>query len=338
MNYRIVLIFYIICSCFSCNHLWFEENTSSDPVRNFEVLWKEFDLNYSYFENKKVNWDSIYMVYRAKVTAKTTDPELFDIVSQMTGLLKDGHVSIDAPIGYSTYNFHDSQAPTINWIGIVGLIRYMENLKYPNGAIGYGKLKNRNIGYIQISTFGNPLSEYRIIDDVLRQFESTKGLIIDLRMNGGGSDKNYAEIVSRFADKKRLYRKVRYRNGPQHTDFTDWIEDYIESSGTPYLKSIMVLTNEYCYSATEDCILAFRELPYVTIVGDTTGGGSGNPILGELPNGWIYTMSNWQMVNASMISYEGTGIPPDSAVWISKEDSIQGIDRILEKAIELIDK
>jgi C-terminal processing protease CtpA/Prc len=338
MNFKISFIVLAACIFSSCEKLLFEENTSNEPIKNFEVLWKEFDLNYSYFEYKKVNWDSIYNVYRPLVSDNTSDKELFNILWQMTNHLKDGHVNIYSPFGCSYYNFHNSSAPTANIISDSELIKYFDNLNYPNQVFRYSKIKSKNIGYVKITSFANPLSEYQYIDNIIKEFETTDGIIIDLRNNGGGSTNNSDVILSRFMDEKRLYCKVRHRNGPKHTDFTNWINVYIEPSGNQYLKSIVVLINKGCFSTTEDCTLAFRELPHVRIIGDTTGGGGGNPIARELPNGWIYRLSNWEEVDSKNVNYEGIGIPPDAVVWISKQDSINGIDRILETAINMIDK
>ena len=77
--------------------------------------------------------------------------------------------------------------------------------------------------------------------------------------------------------------------------------------------------------------------PNVTIIGDTTGGGLGNPIRRELPNGWVFRLST--MVGATADSYivDGKGVPPDVTTITTEEDSINGIDRILEKGIEIIE-
>lgn len=338
MSFKISFIVIAACIFSSCESFLLEENTSKEPIKNFEVLWKEFDLNYSYFEYKKVNWDSIYEVYRPLVTDKTSEKELFNILWQMTNTLKDGHVNIYSSFGNSYFNFKNGNAPTCNVISDSAMNKFFDNYKRPNNVFRYSKVKNKNIGYVKIISFGYPLSEYKYIDNIIKDFETTDGIIIDLRNNGGGSTNNSDEILGRFTDQKRLYKKVRYRNGPNHNDFTNWIDVYIEPSGNPYLKSIVVLINKGCFSTTEDCTLAFRELPHVRIIGDTTGGGSGNPIARELPNGWLYRFSNWQEVDSKNINYEGIGIPPDSVVWISKQDSINGIDRILETAINMIEK
>jgi hypothetical protein len=46
----------------------------------------------------------------------------------------------------------------------------------------------------------------------------TKGLILDLRWNGGGAEPLGREIVGRFLDRPRVYSCHQLRCGPKHTD------------------------------------------------------------------------------------------------------------------------
>ena len=166
-----------------------------------------------------------------------------------------------------------------------------------------------------------------------------KGIVVDVRNNGGGSDRNSKTVASRFFDEKRLFRYVRYRNGPRHSDFTDFIPDYIEPEGkTQFTKPVILLTNRRCFSATEDFVLAMRILPQVTVVGDTTGGGAGNPVLRVLPNGWLYRLSRWIEYTSEKESFEGIGFAPDILVGISPADSLSGKDTILETAIRMLEQ
>jgi len=80
----------------------------------------------------------------------------------------------------------------------------------------------------------------------------------------------------------------------------------------------------------------FRVLPNVTIIGDTTGGGSANPISLQLPNGWSYRVSRWIQYTADKQIFEGKGIAPDLQVTITTKDSLAGRDVILEKAIDFL--
>lgn len=333
----------VICICCilvfsSCEDIFFQENTTSSPTENFDALWEGFDLNYAYFEYKNIRWDSVYDVYRPKINENTGNQELFETLAEMINLLEDGHVDLTTPFDRSSFDFHDSPAPTINWIGGEALSDYLSNIRNVDNTLFYSRIRNHNIGYIWINSFGGEEETYKAIDDAIDDLANTDGMIIDLRMNGGGSDSNSEVIVSRFTEEKLFYRRVRYRDGPEHDDFTRWFDDHVEPASNNYLKQIIVLVNRFCFSATESCLLALDELHHVTLVGDTTGGGSGNPIYRELPNGWIYRLSNWQEVDVEMNYVEGVGIAPDSLVWISRSDSINGVDVILETGINMIEK
>ena len=81
----------------------------------------------------------------------------------------------------------------------------------------------------------------------------------------------------------------------------------------------------------------FRSIPTVTVIGDTTGGGSANPITLQLPNGWSYRVARWIQYAADKKVFEGKGLAPNIPVWISKADSLGGKDVILERAIKFLD-
>lgn len=144
---------------------------------------------------------------------------------------------------------------------------------------------------------------------------------------------------SRFADMEKLYSKERSKNGPGKNDYSSWKDNYIHPEGKfQFTKPVVILISRKTFSAAEDFVLAMKVFAHVTLVGDTTGGGFGNPIIRELPNGWSYRLSTGMEVDANLINYQGKGIPPNISVQTSFEDSIKGIDRILEKGIEIIAK
>jgi C-terminal processing protease CtpA/Prc len=101
---------------------------------------------------------------------------------------------------------------------------------------------------------------------------------------------------------------------------------------------VVVLTSRLTSSSAEDFVMYMRELPNVTIVGDTTGGGTGNPIFRELPNGWSFKLSTSYAETADNKLVDGAGITPDVVVQTSVTDSIAGIDRIIGKALEILKK
>ena len=71
----------VFSSCFK------EEKYTDSQMGNFEALWKIMDENYCFFDYKKVNWDSIHMVYAARISENMNDEALFTVLGEMLGEL-----------------------------------------------------------------------------------------------------------------------------------------------------------------------------------------------------------------------------------------------------------
>lgn len=319
----------------SCEKAFIADEPGNTYLENFEVFWSEFDRNYSFFEIKKVNWDSVYHVYYPQVISTQNEEAFFFLLAEMALGLEDGHVNLIGPYGRSSYNF-SSGAPDN---GPYNMPNYLFNVQQVGESVQYAEISQHRIGYIHIKSFGNDVDDYLAIDDILEGFKDKDGLIVDVRSNGGGTTTNSQLIASRFADQERLYLKVKYKSGPGHGDFTGWYERTVKPEGrVHYLKPVVVLTNRTTFSAAEDFVLAMRQLPHVKIVGDTTGGGSGNPIYRELPNGWIFRLSSWIAAGPDEVPFEGIGLYPDVPAWTAPSDSTKGADRIFMKALEEVEK
>ncbi|MGE5430231.1 MAG: S41 family peptidase [Syntrophomonadaceae bacterium] len=309
------------------------------PEVNFETIWKEFDTRYSFFEVKKINWDSVYSVYRPQVKKNTTDAELFQIMSSMLNIFKDGHVNLYTPHGTFAYSGWYTKYPA-NFISKEAVTKYLSSDygTLANGYLRYGKI-NDNIGYIYIgpNLMGNNDDWTLAIDRIIDSLKNTKGIVIDIRNNGGGSDGLGMIVASRFCDRQRTYSHISWRSGPRHADFTQAEPSTVQPDGKQqYLKPVALLTNRHCFSSAEGTILMLRVLPNVVTIGDTTGGGSGNPITLQLPNGWSYRLSRWIQYTADMEVFEGKGLAPAIPVGISEADYNAGKDAILEYAVSYL--
>ncbi len=326
------LFLFSLLSIFGCADIFLPSDKENSPVQNFELLWDDFDKTYSFFEYKKINWDSLHAVYRPQINDQTTETQLFEICSSMLDHLKDGHVNIYSTLKTYSYTGWYDKYPT-NYLSN-NITKYVKNYKI-SGALQYGNI-NDSIGYIYIPSFSNN-KNYSAIDNIIQQLNTCKGIIIDIRNNGGGSDINCITIASRFMKEKKLFRYTQWRNGPKHSDFSEKFPDYIEPDGSfQFTKPIALLTNRKCFSSAEGFLLMMKTMPYVTVIGDTSGGGSANPIFRELPNGWVYRIPRWIEYSSAMTTFEGTGISPDIPVWINAEDSLAGKDTILETAIQFL--
>lgn len=106
----------------------------------------------------------------------------------------------------------------------------------------------------------------------------------------------------------------------------------------------MVLTNRFCYSGANYFTTAVKNLPHVTVLGDTTGGGGGIPAYTELTNGWGLRVSTTQLFildypdNGRSLDDRNVehGVAPDNEVQMDPADLAAGIDTLLEAALALL--
>ena len=186
--------------------------------------------------------------------------------------------------------------------------------------------------YIYYGSFSSSAGESGL-DHIFYQFKDCKGLIFDIRDNGGGMLSNADRIASRFLEEKILTGYIQHKTGKGHDDFSEPYPLYLSpSERIRWLRPVVVLTNRHCYSAANDFVQKVRMMPYVTTMGDRTGGGSGFPFNSELPNGWGVRFSASPMLDVNKQHTE-FGIDPTYKVSMTQEDIEKGKDTIIEAAI-----
>lgn len=308
-----------------------------DPGTNFEVLWGDFDRLYSFFVVKDVDWDDSYQRFRPRITSTTAPRDLFDTLSEMLLELEDGHVRLETPLGRSHYTGWFDRFPP-NFDSALVARRLDAPLRASaSGRIRYGTL-TPDIGYVHVPSFGGT-GWADDIDAVLTDLAGVTALVFDVRDNTGGNDLNGRAIAGRFADRERLFRRVQFREGENHSDFTELIDDFVSPAGDVHFPHpVALLTNRRVFSSAESFVLAMRVLPNVITAGDTTGGGSANPEERDLPNGWTFFVSRWLVWTPEGTTFEGVGLSPEFPVWITDEDAAQGVDTILELAIAELER
>ena len=185
----------------------------------------------------------------------------------------------------------------------------------------------------------------QVLDEVLPYLENSNGIIVDLRFNGGGKDEVGLELLSRFTDKRLLAgtKKAVHGNG-----FSPTVPIYIEGKQNAFLKPICILTSRGSASATEICVMASLSMDNTTRIGGNTEGITSDMLEKTLPNGWEFSLSNEIYLDTNGISYEHTGITPNTVLYksntrneqyISIQDGLENnTDLAIEKAIEVLNK
>lgn len=334
-----LLFFILISSLTACTNRLLNPETSDNPVANFDYLWGEYDRLYGAFEAKKLDWHALYNTYRPKVNEQTTDAGLYQTMTDLLAHLDDNHVYLrpTANTGLPWYSGGIlGRTKTVDYDGTV-VKRYLSDSRSFTNEMVCSKLPGQ-LGYILLKGFERDYSTYaQTMDSVLTYLQDTKGLIIELRENGGGEDRVAQYIANRFATERHLSFTARLRNGPQHTDFGPELRFYTEPAGHfQYTKPVVILTNRSSYSSAETFVLAMLQNKTVTQVGDTTGGALSDAIPRDLPNGWSFRVPIADVRDATGRNLEGIGIVPKVLVRNKPEELKAGRDRALETAMELL--
>ena len=331
---KLILLSLLLLFITGCERLFIEPDPANNPVENFDLLWKTVDEKYAFFEYKNVDWDEVYDRYRPLVQEGISQEALFEVMGDMLGELRDGHVSLVSDFDVALYrdfyfDFPANYNETIierNYLGQDARI-----------VLPFATKVIREVGYIRYSSFLAPIDGNRL-DQLIDDYRSLNGVIIDIRDNGGGilaqADTLASRLAQRNDDDEPTVGYVRYKDSPSRDDFTRTFPIKL-SEHRSFDKPVIVLTNREVYSAANSFASYMNTLPNVTLVGDVTGGGGGAPYSGELLNGWQFRFSATQMMDLDRVPIEN-GIEPDIKVDITPEDEAVGRDTILETALDIL--
>lgn len=206
-----------------------------------------------------------------------------------------------------------------------------KNINWEEEKTSWGYAVINEKPYFAFEKWNKDLLNVSDFDAELEKFKGSDTIVIDVRMNPGGSDNLALEIAGRFTTQTLTVTYYKFRDGRQHNDFTELVERKLSPRGTwQFTNPVYVLIGRGCFSSNETFISAMREIPHVTLVGDTTGGSSGNPKFFNLGNGWEYAVPRWINYTADMQVIEWNGIAPDIYIETTEEDFLDGRDPVLD--------
>jgi hypothetical protein len=359
--WTVLLLIFIFSSC---EESLIEEEFKNNPIDNYNAFWSEFDRFYGAFEAKNINWDSLKTVYSAGLTDSSTNQQLFNAISGLLNELNDGHADLYAPgVGfYRSWNrrkksyFGDTKNyDNSNIVALQNIIRtnYLkeefEEGEYSGWKFFYGTIKyeNHRVGYICIPTFSIGDYPNEFIQQAVDSFNQQDAVIIDLRYNGGGRTEAFVTSLNSFSSERKLYMKSKFRNGPNHSDFTE-LDDHFTNPHDNCLKNkpIAILMNAYSASSFDHFIMGMKSQPNVITIGDSTCGAYSAVLERIMPNGWKFRLgaqvvyaTDGNLLSDSKGNYlEGIGIAPDIYVQDKLKEIRQRKDAPLDAALKEIVK
>ncbi|MCK9255451.1 MAG: S41 family peptidase [Bacteroidales bacterium] len=326
--FSIILMFIIVFS--ACEKIAFDKKAENSNISNFNYLWEQVNQKYAFLEYKNVDWDSIYVAYRPLISNDISEDSLFTVMGKMLNELKDGHVNLISPFNISRYDITMLGPVNIN----MRLIKenYLLDNYYSTGSFVHNFIRNGDIAYIRYSSFADSqITDYEL-DFLIEKYKDTKGMIIDIRQNGGGYVTNVPMLLSRFTHEDTKIYETQIKTGVGKDNFSV-LEDVIIKSNDKkkYNKNLAVLIDRGSYSASSFFAVSTYAYDNIFLVGDYTGGGLGLPNGGQLANGWPYRFSITRTIAIDGKNYEN-GVKPD--YYIILNPNLNAIDNVIEFAAD----
>jgi hypothetical protein len=328
----------VLCSVIlfsGCENMFVSPADSNMNIEDFEAAWARVDEVYPYLGYKHINWDSIYTVYRPRAEQAQGD-EIFTVLFDMLGVLKDRHIYIKTRGGDAVNTWQPQRwlKDKFSFDPVVVRNYFDEKLIVTGeGRIEYGIIDG-NIGYIYLATFDKDYIQ-NYFSEALNYVRDTRSLILDIRHNNGGSYQNLVAAVSRFVTEP-LEKPAFYVLGELIP-----LPPFLPEGYFQYSKPVVVLINGVCYSTGDIFPEVMKQIPTVTLVGDTTGGGSAGstssaPAEYTLPSGKKIFVGTTDWRRYDGLPLEWIGVAPDILVQQTREDIENGRDLQLEYAINML--
>lgn len=193
-----------------------------------------------------------------------------------------------------------------------------------------GKMLDNGIAYVQITTFGDKTTQE--LKDTLTTLmaKNPKGIVLDLRNNGGGYLQTAVEVASQFLPKDKVVLFEQNSKGEKQSYLT-------LGDGLATDIPMVVLINEGSASASEILAGALQDYGRAKLVGVVSYGKGSVQIWTPLSNnqGAVrITVAKWFTPNGRTI--DKLGLTPEVYVTMTEADYKNKLDPQLDAAVETL--
>lgn len=168
------------------------------------------------------------------------------------------------------------------------------------------EMKEENIGYIAVNAFDEPTDEQFV--DAMEQLkkQGMKGVIVDLRNNGGGMLESVVNMLDYLLPKGKVIVSTKDKDGKGET--------YTAKSNTECEIPMVILINGNTASASEVFSGALQDYDKATLVGTTSFGKGIVQSVMALGDGSAIKITTSKYFTPKGRNIHGTGIEPDIMV------------------------
>lgn len=181
------------------------------------------------------------------------------------------------------------------------------------------------IGYVRFNQFAMPVVEK--FCDAIGKLRGTRGMIVDLRGNGGG-------LIAAAVGLSGMLSENPVDLG---TSIYKWSEQNLKASPKVrnYKGRLIFLVDETTASAAEMFAVSFQENGRGLVVGEKSAGATLPSVVIDLPTGAVmqYPIANYR--SSKGVFLEGKGITPNFVVSLDRNSLSRGSDAQLDKALGL---
>lgn len=286
-----------------------------NPKDSFQVLSEEMERSYSYFEHKQIDWAALTQKYKPQLIDCDADT-FVDVAATMLAEVKDTHIWLEHRRNrVSKYISEFESNYDFDFVE--------QDLKNQRafGSFGITGITSDGFGYLRISSLAVDSNTFnKLIADVRGRLFQTKGIILDLRRNPGGSEECAQSVAALFASEETVYARSKLRASGDQGDFYEIAPRSIKPAETPYTKPVVCLCGPGTVSSAEAFTMMMKAIPTATVIGQPTRGASGNPEPIQLPNGVDVWFSRWCSMLPDGTLIEDVGVPPDERVMHGERD------------------
>lgn len=205
---------------------------------------------------------------------------------------------------------------------------------------------DKHVALIALNSFESDQPAQAFLKDFDTLAQNASAIIFDVRNNGGGSGGVGFTILGCLTQQPfsisswytRDYRPAARAWGQTEERFGSGSNTWQADGKRYYDKPVYVLTSARTFSAAEDFVVAFDAMHRGRIIGEATGGSTGQPLFFSLPGGGSARVCTKRDTYPDGKEFVGKGVQPQIQVKPAVHDVQSGRDAVLEAALQEIRK